>query len=515
MKSKNKTPKPALSRSSGILMHITSLPGPYGVGDMGSEARKFADFLARTGQSYWQLLPLNPTGEATGHSPYSSISSFAGNTLLISSDDLVAEGLLKKTDTQQIRKTASAKADFKSALKARSVLHHKACENFKATASKKENQSFSGFCEREKNWLDDFAIYVSIKNKFNGSPWYKWPGPLKDRDPSALMQFAKSHKDEIEKAKWLQHIFFLQWQRLRTYCNAAGVHLFGDLPFYVSYDSADVWSHRDIFSIDKAGKMELVAGVPPDYFNADGQLWGMPVFRWDVLQRQKFSWWVQRIRKNTELFDLLRLDHFRAFAEYWAVPVSEKTARNGTWKKGPGTNLFVALQKALGNLPFVAEDLGDIDESVHGLRTAFHLPGMKVLQFAFGENFPESEYLPHHHEKDFVVYTGTHDNNTSKGWWRVDAGKTEREHLKQYVGSKIQNATIHRILLKLAFASVSRIAIAPMQDILGLDEKARMNAPATVEKNWLWRMKPGMITRSLEQWLTGITHAFDRTGNQR
>jgi 4-alpha-glucanotransferase len=511
----NKNSKLALSRSSGILIHITSLPGPYGVGDMGPEARKFADFLRRTGQSYWQLLPLNPTGEATGHSPYSSISSFAGNTLLISVDDLVDEDLLKKADVLPFRKSSLPKADFSSALKMTSVLHHKAFENYRANASNKEKRSFSAFCERENKWLDHFALYVTIKDQFKGLPWYKWPSDLKDREPSALRKFGKSHTGEIEKTKWLQYIFFLQWSRLRTYCNAAGISLFGDLPFYVSYDSADVWSNRDIFSINKAGQMELVAGVPPDYFNADGQLWGMPVFRWDVLKRMKYSWWLQRIRKNTELFDLLRLDHFRAFAEYWAVPASQKTARNGTWKKGPGADLFKAIKKSLGDLPFVAEDLGDIDESVHQLRTDFLLPGMKVLQFAFGENFPRSEYLPHNHEKDFVVYTGTHDNNTTRGWWRIDAGKTERANLMEYAQVKDPKATVNRTLIRLAFASVSRMAITPMQDILGLDEKSRMNAPATTEKNWLWRMKAGMITPSVERWLRGITCLFERHSSQR
>lgn len=495
-------------RTAGVLMHISSLPGSFGIGDLGAGAKEFADFLHRTRQTYWQLLPLNPTESASGHSPYSSISAFAGNTLFISPGLLVHDGLLDKADVKKYIVPSQERVDYVHAEQSRRELLEKAFIRFKVGRNKSRN-AFTKFCQAEKRWLDDYAFYVCLRKRFS-QPWHGWPPGLRDRDPAQLRAFSREHARELEKIKWEQFVFFSQWRELATYCHGLGIKLFGDLPFYVSLDSADVWAGRELFAVDSKGKMKEVAGVPPDYFNENGQLWGMPVFRWQKLKEKKYSWWVDRIRKNMNLFDVIRLDHFRAFASYWAVPGDEATARNGKWKKGPGAGLFDTLQRNLGALPFIAEDLGDIDHTVHELRSGYDFPGMKVLQFAFGGNFPASEYLPHQYEENFVVYTGTHDNNTVRGWYRRDAGASEKKNLDRYLGQRVVSRKIHTLLVRMAYASVARTAIVPMQDILGLDGRSRMNAPATTEHNWLWRMKPGLLTAEVERWLGELTELYGR-----
>lgn len=490
-------------------MHITSLPGNFGCGDLGPEAFRFADFLQRAGQTYWQLLPLNPVSEATGYSPYSSISAFAGNPLLISPEKLVEDGFLDKKFLKKLILDSKKVVDFEAATKIRNVVFSEVFANFPKVSSSMQ-KAFAQFCDNESSWLDDFALFVAIKDEFDGKPWYEWPDELKSRKPNALRRFADEHQPQISNVKLLQFLFMRQWQSLKTYCNEKGVSLFGDLPFYVSYDSADVWSKRNFFSISREGKMEQVAGVPPDYFNADGQLWGMPVFRWNNLKKDKFSWWVDRIRKNMQLYDVLRLDHFRAFEAFWSVAATEKTARKGKWIKAPGHELFTTLREELGTLPFIAEDLGDIDEHVHSLRTTFEMPGMKVLQFAFGDNITTSEYIPHNYEQEFVVYTGTHDNNTTLGWFRKDANRIEKKNLERYFDEKVTPQNINTLLIRLAWSSVAKTAIIPLQDLLDLDEKARMNAPATVKGNWTWRMLPGELNTNHERWLRSITEIFAR-----
>jgi 4-alpha-glucanotransferase len=497
-------------RTSGILMHITSLPGSFGIGDLGPESRNFADFLAESSQTYWQMLPLNPTSESTGHSPYSSISAFAGNPLLISPDELAKKGYVSSADLRIGKIKPGKEVSFSHALEFKTALLDTAYENFKTRLNKIDDRAFEKFVHAEKYWLDDFALYVTLKKNNRGKPWYEWPHDYKSRNTSALENFSRKHSDEITKVKWIQFIFREQWLSLKHYCNTSGIRLFGDLPFYVSYDSADVWSNRKIFSLDKDGNMKFVSGVPPDYFNDDGQLWGMPVFRWDELKKQDYSWWVRRIENNMQMFDILRLDHFRAFSNFWAVDASEKTARKGKWKKGPGLEFFQVLTKRFGPLPFIAEDLGDIDENVHSLREMFNLPGMKVLQFAFGGDFPDSDHIPHNHQENFVVYTGTHDNNTSIGWFKKDAGEIERKNLKHYFGRKIQAKQIHTLLIRAALASVAKYAIVPMQDLLGQGEESRMNAPATVGGNWLWRLSHKMITPGIVKELNEMTKTFGR-----
>lgn len=491
-------------RNAGILLHITSLPSAFGIGDMGPEARKFIDFLHRTKQLYWQLLPLNPVGPEQGYSPYSSISSLAGNTLIISPEQLALDGLISLREAKAHIVRPTSKTNFKAAFAVREVLLKKAYANF--LNKRKLTQSFLNFCKREAYWLNDYALYVMLKQEHQHKPWFEWPEDYKMRNKSAIDKYFTSANEGMRYIKWQQFIFFKQWESLKAYANQLGILMFGDLPFYVSYDSADVWSHPDIFNMDKKGKMIGIAGVPPDYFNKNGQLWGMPTFKWDVLKKRNYDWWLLRIRKNMELYNMLRLDHFRAFAGYWEVPAGDKTAIHGKWKTGPKDNFFNALQRAFGDLSLVAEDLGDIDDGVYQLRSDFNLPGMKVLQFAFGNSMPQSDYIPHNYTANFIVYTGTHDNNTTRGWFRQNISQKERRQISHYFGKPVTEKNIHTALARAAYASVAKTVILPMQDILGLDEKARMNTPASIKNNWLWRLRPNAWARSKEvellKWVT-------------
>jgi len=494
-------------RKAGILLPITSLASSFGIGDLGPEAKKFVDFLQGAKQTYWQILPLNPISKEQAFSPYSSISSLAGNTLLISPELLATEGWLTKRELKRHIVVPTGRVSYTEATQTRKDLFYVAFENFKKS---KFLQSFNNFCSHQSYWLDDFALYVTLKQEHSQKPWYDWPEKYRARDRTAIRKFSENFNEPIRYVKWQQFIFFKQWFELRNYANGAGINLFGDLPFYVSYDSADVWSHPGIFSVDKKGKMEKVAGVPPDYFNKNGQLWGMPVFKWDVLKKRNYDWWFQRIRKNMELFDLLRLDHFRAFAGYWEVPGKEKTAIRGRWKLGPGKTFFQRLKRELGALPFVAEDLGDIDEAVHTLRKDFNLPGMKVLQFAFGDSMPQSDYIPHNYRDDFFVYTGTHDNNTTRGWFRQNATKKEKDHMSKYIGRMVDEKNVHLELSRIAYSSVAKTVILPIQDVLGFSEKARMNTPATTKDNWSWRLRPADLTLQARDQLSEWSTLFNR-----
>jgi len=497
------------TRRAGILMHITSLPSNYGVGDFGEEGFLFADFLSRSRQKYWQLLPLNPTSSDKGYSPYNSISSMAGNHLLLSPELMVEEGLLDKNELEDYHLPKKAIIDFAAAENVKDILFSKAFSNFSEGDFEPLSLEFKEFCEKESFWLNDYALYVALKQEYKKT-WVDWPAEYKVRDAEALRKFSIEHEEPLNKIKWLQFIFFRQWARLKKYCNKLDIQLIGDTPFYISYDSADVWVNPDIFNLDSNGKMKGIAGVPPDYFNSSGQLWGMPVYRWTVLKQQNYKWWVQRMRKNTELYDIIRLDHFRAFYNYWEVLASEKTAINGKWVLGPGSDFFETVKKELGKLPFIAEDLGGMDEGVIRLRNEFDLPGMKVLQFAFGNNMPGSVYIPHNYTTNCIVYTGTHDNNTTKGWFRKDAGKTERKNIEWYTGALPKEENINEVLARMAYASVAKTVILPMQDILELDESARMNTPASVKGNWLWRMTPGQLLKSHEELLIDWVKLFNR-----
>jgi len=497
-------------RGAGILLHISSLSSPFGIGDMGPEARTFANFLHRSRQKYWQLLPLNPTEAGQAHSPYSAISSRAGNPLLISPEALVKDGLLDATDLQPHYQPSLPQADYAKAEEIKNILFDQAYNNFKEGRALHLEASYQTFIEKEKGWLDDFALYAALKKQNGGKPWYEWKEEWKGKQSRAINAFAKKHAEEIEKIKWLQFIFDKQWKGLKQYCNDRNVLLVGDMPFYVSYDSADVWGAKELFALDEQGNRTGMAGVPPDAFSADGQLWGMPVFKWDVLKETGYAWWMERLRKNMELFDITRLDHFRAFAAYWEVPAGETTAKNGRWVQGPGKDFFDVAAKTLGHLPFVAEDLGDIDDAVYEVRDAYHLPGMKVLQFAFGDDISHSPHIPHNYGANFLVYSGTHDNNTTRGWYRQEADEGIKKRLEQYVGRVVYDSEIHMQLARMAYGSVAKIAILPMQDVLGLDESARMNMPGSGENNWSWRLLPGQLLKQIEHRLREWVCVYNR-----
>lgn len=470
-------------RSAGILLHITSLPSCFGIGDFGPEAYKFADFLSISKQKYWQILPLNPTDI----SPYSAHSSMAGNVLLISPQKLADLGLLTENDLHQHVIPYTNSIDINSVMEIKKKLLKIAYTNYLAQKPDSLQNTYLDFLSNNTFWLDDYAIYTLLKTQTK-LPWFEWELNFKNKDKSTLVLFHNQYKAELEEIKWLQFVFSMQWKDLKAYCNDKNIKIFGDLPMYVSYDSVDVWANKEIFCIDNDGKLEGVAGVPPDYFSEDGQLWGMPVFRWDILKSQNYEWWVQRIIKNLELYDLIRLDHFRAFAAYWQVPAHEITAVNGSWMAGPGADFFNFMYTKFGSLPFVAEDLGEIDVMVDNLRDEFNLPGMKILQFAFGSDFTISNHTPHNYTQNFIAYTGTHDNNTTIGWLNENTEDTERENIYRYSGIIPNAENVHLILSQMAYASVAHVCVLPMQDVLGLDENSRLNTPGSIINNWLWRI---------------------------
>ena len=491
------------------MLPVSSLPSPFGIGDLGGEAIKFADFLHTSKQKYWQFLPINPTEEGQGHSPYSSISSRAGNTLFISPELLANDGLLDYEELRQYHLPQENKTNYPEAERVKNEIFEKAWQNFQHGKGEHLRHGYEEFCRREAYWLDDYSMYMLLKKEHDSQPWFEWPEEYKLREKHALKKILANNEDEAEKTQWLQFLFAKQWNELKKYCNDREIRFFGDLPFYVSYDSVDVWAHRELFSIDKAGNMIGAAGVPPDAFSSDGQLWGMPVFLWETHKKNHFAWWIERLKKNMELFDILRLDHFRAFADFWEIPASETTAKNGKWIQGPGADFFNAIKKSLGELPFIAEDLGEINDAVYQLRDRFNLPGMKVLQFAFGHDMPKSIHIPHNYSSNFVVYTGTHDNNTIKGWY-CNEGRHHHGQLQYYFDKQLSEDNIHIEMARLAYSSVADIVILPMQDVLGLDESARMNTPASNDSNWQWRLLPEQLSEQTVQRLRDWTVLFNR-----
>jgi 4-alpha-glucanotransferase len=453
--------------------------------------------MVRCDQQIWQILPLNPVDALQNFSPYSSVSSCAGNILLISPESLMDEGLLSKKSIQSYRQPNNIQVDFAKVSKYKTEILELAWNNAK---DQKRNQSseFKNFCRSHSSWLDDFALYSVIKFEQGGKPWFQWPGEIKKRKESVLSQLKKKYSVSIEKIKFLQFIFEKQWQALKKYSGEKGVKILGDLAFYVSYDSADVWSNPEIFKMGHSGNLVAVAGTPPDLFSKDGQLWNMPVYNWKVLERSGYRWWINRIRRNAELFHMLRLDHFRGFAAYWEVSANKKSARKGSWKKGPGAKFFKAVKAGIPDFPLVAEDLGEITEDVIRLRDKFGLPGMKVLQFAFGDNMSDSEHIPHNYSRNFFVFTGTHDNNTSRGWFSEDLDQKTRKRLQEYCGFKLKHDNVAKAMIRLAYASVASTVIIPMQDILNLDSSARMNKPGATENNWNWRLDPQLLKPEIE-----------------
>jgi 4-alpha-glucanotransferase len=495
-------------RESGILLHITSLPSPYGIGDFGPEAYKFVNFLTETNQSLWQILPLNPTDPALGNSPYSSYSAFAGNPILISPDLLVEEGLLLKSEVEDHPSFPREKVDYEAVTEYKRKILHLTYEKSENRIGKEEE--FEDFCTENSFWLEDYTLFVALKEQFKGIMWGQWPEDLRDRREDAIKEWKTRLADKIQREKFFQYLFFKQWFSLKNYCRSKNVRIIGDLPIYVSYDSADVWANPQLFKLDEEKKPAFVAGVPPDYFSETGQLWGNPVYRWDVLRETRYAWWIKRIEHNLKLFDQIRLDHFRGFVAYWEVPASEKTAVKGQWVEVSVKDFFSTLSRRFVNLPIIAEDLGVITPEVIEVMELFGFPGMKVLVFAFGEDLPTSVHAPHNYVKNCVVYTGTHDNNTAKGWFQNESTQEDRERFCKYIGREVPEEEVHWEFVRLALMSVAKIAIIPLQDILGLGEEARMNLPATSRGNWMWRFLPEQLTPAIKRKLLEMTRIYGR-----
>lgn len=505
------SPFPLGYRASGVLLHVTSLPSAYGIGDVGPAARAWIDRLHAAGQTWWQSLPLGPTGY--GNSPYQPLSSFAGNVLLISPDDLVADGLLLTSDTKGAAfSTSAVEYDTVSAFK--HALLQKAWANFSAGAGRKLKLAYEQFRADQAHWLDDYALFRSLKTKYDSASYLKWPTELVRRSSVALARARRELALEIDQVCLAQFLLFRQGQHLKTYAHAKGVQLIGDLPFFTSSDSSDVWAHPELFLLDERRRQRFAAGVPPDYFSSEGQLWGNPVYDWNALQRTGYRWWVDRARALLAHVDLIRLDHFRGFAAAWLIPASASTARTGQWIPGPGAELLKTVQTELGALPFLAEDLGVITPDVHALREQFHLPGTRVLQFAF-DGRSDNPHLPHNYHPNTAVYTGTHDNNTTRGWFE-ELPPDQQQAVWRYLdraGGKSSGAT--PALLHLAWSSTAALALAPLQDVLNLGSDARMNVPGIAEGNWRWRCAPDMQAEQAFQRLRELTVTFNRSFSGR
>lgn len=464
-------------------MHITSIPSPFGIGDFGPEAFEFIDFLEASGHKYWQILPLNPTYSAYGYSPYSSDSAFAGNILLISPELLEKEGYVNLQD-HILPASDPTRVDFDKVKEFKESLFEEAYISFKK--KKKENQKFKMFCKEHAQWLNDYGLYKVLHDKYNDH-WVKWPKGLKNREPKELEKVRKSEKNKIEKIKFLQYIFFKQWRHLKIYASQNHVHLIGDIPIYINHDSADCWAHPQYFKLDNNKDPKMVSGVPPDYYSETGQLWGTPVYNWKILKSDNYNWWIERLSQNLLLFDIVRLDHFRGFSAYWEVRAGEKTAQNGKWVRSPGKDFFRTVKRTFPDMPFIAEDLGSLDEDVYELIEKFNFPGMNVLQFAFGGDKAQNPYLPFNHKPNSLVYTGTHDNNTTLGWFE-SLDSTTILHLKEYFDIGLTYENINKVMHRAALNSVAKVAILPMQDLLNLGGRAVMNIPGSTTGNWSWRM---------------------------
>jgi 4-alpha-glucanotransferase len=486
-------------RRSGILLHPTSLPGD-GTGDLGAHAWRFADWLALAGQTLWQVLPLVAVGE--GGSPYNGLSAFAGNVLLLSPDLLVEDALLDEDEARPPAFDPDV-ADFAGAARWKDGLLRRAHAAFRAAGSPGLRAGFAEYRQRQAEWLDDWALFRALRGE-HGAPWTRWPEPLRRRDPRALAEARGRLEEEVERYALAQFLFDRQWGELRRYANGRGIYVVGDVPIFVAHDSADVWAHPELFELDGDGHPTVVSGVPPDYFSETGQRWGNPLYRWDVLERQGYAWWTARFRRTLEMVDVARIDHFRGFESYWEVPADEETALHGRWVRGPGAKLFAAVERELGPLPLIAEDLGIITPAVEALRCELGFPGMRVLQFAFGGSDPENPHLPSNYPREAVAYTGTHDNNTALGWWRDEAGTEERAALAEVAGDG-DPAEVGWGMIEVVLSSNADLAVVPLQDVLGLGSEARMNTPGSASGDWVWRYRDGQLTRELAARLRDIT----------
>lgn len=499
-------------RSSGILLHPTSLPGRYGIGDLGAEARAFIDWLAAGGQKLWQVLPLGPTGY--GDSPYQLFSAFAGNPLLIDLEALAEEGLVEETELASAPVFPEDEVKFGTLMRWKLPLLAAAAARFFTSPT----EDYADFCLRHAAWLDDFALFMALKDENGGAMFTKWERSVALRDAGALEAARERLSARIAAHKFSQYAFFRQWMALKAYCRERGVRIVGDMPIYVAHDSADVWANPELFQLDAGGNPTVVAGVPPDYFSATGQLWGNPIYRWDVLHNRGYGWWIDRFRHTFGLLDYLRLDHFRGFEAYWAVPAGEPTAMNGEWVEGPGAQFFEAVEAALGELQLIAENLGVITPEVESLRRRFGFPGMAILQFAFGKDPQGPGFRPHNYPRSLVAYTGTHDNDTTLGWWNSKAAKgstrtaedieKERAFAMRYLNT--DGREMNWVFIRTLMASVADAVIFPMQDVLGLGAEARMNLPGSLGRHWRWRMRRRAATPELAARLRELAGTYDR-----
>jgi len=505
------------------LLHPTSLPAGYGIGDLGPCATEFIDLLASAKQRIWQVLPLGPTGY--GDSPYQCFSAFAGNTLLISPERLIEDGLLTKAEATAgpgaavTRPTDSV--DFPAVIAHRESLWPRVLDRFESAGSSPLRDRFERFRAAHASWLNDYALFMSIKTAHGQAPWMSWEPDIAQRDPAAIARWSERGAREIRQHELTQFLFFEQWLRVRDACHARSIQIMGDLPIFMAHDSSDVWSRQELFRLDAQGNPEVVAGVPPDYFSATGQLWGNPHYRWDELARTGYVWWIERFRALLNLVDAIRIDHFRGFEAAWEVPAGSPTAVNGDWVKGPGAALFDAVRAALTleQLPFVAENLGVITPGVEALRQRFGLPGMAILQFAFGTDPQAPDFRPHNYPRNLAVYTGTHDNDTTVGWWTGEVGhstrsdddiENERDYVRRYLGFEGHDSPIHWEFIRAVMASVADTAIVPVQDLLGLGSDARMNRPGTASGNWRWRLRPGQLTQDVMRRLGEMAETYER-----
>ena len=501
-------------RSSGILIHLTSLPGNHGIGDLGAGTHLFIDFLAASGQSYWQFLPTGPTSSAFDNSPYMCRSVFAGNPLLISLDLLQENNYLSANDLAEPPAFSEHVTDYPKVAAYKTPLLKKAFENF---SQSEPSNNFKNFCHNHKEWLDDYALFMSFRDEFNSSPWYEWPDFAARRNVNALTQYASNNGAKILYYKFVQFIFFSQWQKIYEYAQTKKISLIGDIPIYVALDSSDVWANQELFKINsKTLKPIKVAGVPPDYFSETGQRWGNPVYKWktanNTINKKLYNWWLNRFRQIFSMMDIVKIDHFRGFEAFWEIPDHEKTAINGKWIKGPGKSFFTTMKKELKEMPIIAEDLGVITPSVEKMRDELGFPGMKILQFAF-ESDEKNPYLPHNYDQtNFIVYTGTHDNNTTLGWFMGNKlSDAARDRIRRYINNFDDNH-ISNELTRLAMSSIASLAIIPMQDILGFGEDCRMNRPGTQTGNWQWRCATRFINDEVSQHLLDMTTFYNRLG---
>ncbi|MFO0870992.1 MAG: 4-alpha-glucanotransferase [Pirellulales bacterium] len=496
-------------RSSGILLHVTSLPGPLGNGDFGPAAYRFVDFLRRARQRYWQVLPLVPA--AKGDSPYTSYSAFAGNPWLISPRQLAAEGFLSVTDVEAAERSVEP-ADREAARAVRLQLLRRSAAIFADVASPAQWEEFEHFGQTHCWWLDDYALFTALAERLGNGAWSDWPEPLRRREPQALAEARRELADEIQFVHYVQFQFARQWQALHRYAAEREIRIFGDIPIFVAYESADVWQHQELFHLDAAGRRTVVAGVPPDYFSATGQLWGNPLYRWDVMARDGFRWWSDRLRHSLALFDVIRLDHFRGFEAYWEVPAEAESAVGGQWVQGPGLAFFKQVEQQLGELPLVAEDLGLITQEVLALRDACRFPGMRVFQFGFDDDYLGQYHRPHSYPPESIAYTGTHDNDTAVGWYRAQAAQDVGHRVRSYLGSDAR--AIHWDMMRAVSHSASRLAVFPLQDVLGLDSTARMNVPGVSDGNWTWRCTAESLTDDLADQLAALTRETQRAADE-